>query len=101
MPRLEFLRNLPKPCPTKARETRANLTLKREVDKEENLSHKQQCHRAEQHQRATRPPRLHPAVERVGKLRIAARNFSAPNFQKFTQPLHRLRAVRPKQTEPE
>jgi hypothetical protein len=32
-------------------------------------------------------------------MRVAAGSFSAPNFEKFTQPIGRLRAIRPQQTQ--
>ena len=38
-------------------------------------------------------------VDRIGEMRVAAGNFAAPNFQKLTQPVGRLRAVRPEQSQ--
>src|ERR1700688_739351 len=78
---------------------RANLTLKREIDEEKNLSNEKQCHGTDEHKRAARPPGLPPPIDRIGEVRVATGNLTAPNFEKLAQPIHRLRAVRPQQTQ--
>jgi hypothetical protein len=63
------------------------------------LSDENQCHGADERKRAGRPSGFHPAVERVGEMRVAAGNLSAPDVEKLAKPDGRLRAVRPKQTD--
>src|ERR1019366_4285823 len=66
---------------------------------EKNLSDEKQCHGADEHKRAGRPPRLRPPIDRIGEMRVATGNLAAPNFEKLAQPINRLRAVRPQQTQ--